>query len=155
MTWYLILIYLLSLVLGYVLAFTQTTLEIGKSLSDAGSPRGYQDAVTPPQFSGFAILTYVLSLGGVIYGFWEYGWVVGIGVFFGLFFTTAVNIALILPKINGPHFRNIVVHSMINRHADYLKSNDTLRASIMAELLTKLGIPVQELIARIKRDDGA
>lgn len=155
MAGYLILMYLVSLALGYVLAFTQTTLAVGKSLSDAGTSRGYQDAVTPPQFSRFAILIYTLSLGGVIYGFWEYGWLVGLGTFVALFFATAVNIALVLPKINGPHFKNIIVHSMINRHADYLKSNDTLRASIMAELLTKLGIPVQELVARIKRDGDA
>lgn len=147
--------YLVSLALGYVLAFTQTTLAIGKSLSDAGTPRGYQDTVTPPQFGRLAILIYALSLGGVIYGFWEYGWLVGLGFFVALFFATAVNIALILPKINGTHFRNIVVHSMINRYADYLKSNDTLRTSIMAELLTKLGIPVQELVTRIKRDGNA
>ena len=44
---------------------------------------------------------------------------------------------------------------MINRHADYLKSGDTLRASLMAELLEKLDIPVNEAIKRLNKSGDA
>ncbi|MGH9428005.1 MAG: hypothetical protein ACRD2L_17105 [Terriglobia bacterium] len=44
---------------------------------------------------------------------------------------------------------------MINRHADYLKSGDTLRASVMAELLEKLGIPVNSFVAQKKNGGDA
>ena len=53
------------------------------------------------------------------------------------------------------HFRKLIVHSMINRHADYLKSGDTLRASVMAELLETLGIPVNPFVAQIKNGGDA
>jgi hypothetical protein len=151
MTLYLVLMYLISLALGYVLAFTGATFVIGRSLSDAGTPRGYQDAITPPRFSRFALLLYAASLGGIIYGVWAFGWARGLATAVGLLVAVALNKVLILPKSDGQHFRKLIVHSMINRHADYLKSGDTLRASVMAELLEKLGIPVNEFIAQMRR----
>lgn len=152
MTLYLILMYLVSLALGYVLAFTQATLFIGRELSDAGTPTGYQDAITPPRFTTFAILVYALCLVGVSYGIWTFGWLTGLGVTFGLLLATSVNLALILPKKDSQHFRGLVVHSLINRNADYLRFGDTLRASVIAELLDKLGIPVNKLVAQLKKE---
>lgn len=155
MTLYLILMYLVSLALAYVLVFTQATLFIGRSLSDAGTPTGYQDAITPPRFTTFAILVYALSLTGVIFGIWAFGWLIVLGVTVGFFVATAANLALVLPKNDSQHFRRLIVHSLINRHADYLKSGDTLRASVIGELLEKLGIPVNEFVADIKKDGDA
>jgi len=149
MTIYVIVMYLVSLAFGYDLAFTQTTLAIGKSLSDTGTGTGYQDAITPPPFSTFGILVYVVALAGVIYGFWAFGWLTGLAVAIGLVVAARLNMVLILPKINDEHFRRLIIHSMINRHADYLKAGDTLRASVMAELLAKLGVPVAEFVAQM------
>ena len=153
MTAYVVLMYLVSLALGYVLAFSQTTLAIGRSLSGVEGGTGYQDAITPPRFTGIAIVAYVLALAGVIYGFWAFGWLTGLAVLIGLFVAVTLNISLILPKINGEHFRKLIIHSMIDRHADYLKSGDTLRASMMAELFGKLGIPVAEFVAQLRETD--
>lgn len=131
MTIYLVCMYFVSLVLGYVLAFTGTTVSIGRSLSDAGTATGYQDAITPPRFSTFAIAVYIICAGGLICGFWKYGWLTGLGVTIGFLFVVALNKVLILPKSGSEHFRNIIIRSMIRRHADYLKADDTLRASAM------------------------
>lgn len=143
--------YLASLALSYEVAFTGATLSIGRSLSDAGTPRGYQDAITPPYSTTLAILVYAFSIGGIIYGVWAFGWLTGLGVAVGLFVAMVINGALITPKSDSQHFRNLIMHSMVNRHADYLKSGDALRASVMAELLEKLGVPVNELVAQIKK----
>lgn len=148
MTVYLVCMYLASLALGYVLAFTGATLSIGRSLSDADTPTGYQDAITPPRFSTFAIVVYIICAGGLIYGFWRFGWLAGIGTSIAFIFVVTLNKVTILPKSESEHFRKIIIHSMINRHANYLKAGDTLRASAMGMLLEKLGMPVNDLIAR-------
>lgn len=150
MTLCLALMYLVSFAFGYILAFTGATLSIGKSLSTTTTPAGFQDAITPPRFSTLALVVYVISLGSLIYGFWEFGLLTGLGVTIAFLVAVVANIAVILPKSDSEHFRKIIIHSMINRHADYLKSGDKLRASVMAELLAKLGLPVDEFIASMK-----
>jgi hypothetical protein len=87
-------------------------------------------------------------------------WLLGFGALTGLvsavgFLVAAVvNMALILPDSDSQHFRNLIVHSKINRYADYIKSGDSLRASVMAELIEKLGIPVNSLVAEVKKRGG-
>jgi hypothetical protein len=155
MTFYLVCMYIASLALGYVLAFTSATLCIGKTLSDAGTDRGYQDAIAPPLFSTFAIVMYVICAGGLIFGFYRYGWLTGLGITIGFLFAVALNKVLFLPKSGAEHFRNIIIHSMVRRHADYLRANDTLRASAIGKLLEKLGIPVVDFMARLDKDNDA
>ena len=152
---YLTLMYLVSLGLGYVLAFTQATLLIGKALSDTGTPTGYQNAITPPIFARFALLIYMVCLASVAYGIWEFGFFIGLGTAIGLLLATSINVAILLPKKDGQHFRKLVIHSLINRHADYVKSNDALRASVLAEFLEKLGVPVNEFVAPMGKHDDA
>ena len=152
---YLVCMYFASLALGYVLAFTGATLSIGRSLSDAGTPTGYQDAITPPRFSTFAIAVYIICAGGLIYGFWRFGWLAWIGTTIAFVFMVPLNKVIILPKSEGEHFRKIIIHSMINRHANYLKAGDTVRTSAMSMLLEKLGMPVNDLIARLNKAGDA
>jgi hypothetical protein len=147
---YLILMYLASLALGFVLRFTAATLTFGRFLSDTSTLTGYQNAITPPRFSMLALSVYALCLLGIIYGFWQFGWLAGFGIGAGFFFAVIINMVLLLPKKNSEHFRKFILRSMINRYADYLKSGDTLRASAMAMLLEKAGIPVNDFIGRNK-----
>lgn len=151
MTLYLFAMYLVSLVLGYVLEFTGATLAIGRFLGDGSTPRGYQDAVTPPWMTTIALLTYAVTFAGTVYGFWEFGGLTGVGIAIGFLVTTAINKLLLLPKANSQHFRSIIVQSMIYRHANYLKEGDALRATVMGELLEKLGVPVNALVAETLR----
>jgi len=150
MTAYLVVMYLISLALAYVVAFTGATLTIGRALSDAGTGTGYQDAISPPRFSTIALFVYGICLAGVAYGIWAFGWLVGLGAGVGLLLAASVNKAFIIPKSSSEHFRKIIIHSMINRHADYVKSGDTIRASVMAELLGKIGVPVNQFMAQVK-----
>ncbi|MEO7864051.1 MAG: hypothetical protein ABIU05_27185 [Nitrospirales bacterium] len=151
MTFYLILMYLGSLTLAYVLRFTEATLALGRSLSDVETPTGYQDAITPPRLATIAFAVSTLCLLGIIYGFWRFGWLIGVGIIAGFFGVLMINKLLLLPKENSEHFRRIIVHSLINRHADYLKEGDALRASAVAMLLEKLGIPVNQINESLKK----
>jgi hypothetical protein len=141
---YLVSMYFASLAFAYVLAFTGAALSIGMSLSDADNPTGYQDAITPPGFGIFVIVIYIICAGGLIYGNWQFGWLAGIGAIIAFVCMVALNKVIILPKSDSEHFRNIIIHSMLNRHADYLKAGDTLRASAMGMLLEKLGMPFKD-----------
>jgi hypothetical protein len=148
---YLICMYLASLALGYVLAFTESTHTIGRAISDTDTPTGFQDAITPPRISTFAIVIYIICIGGFIFSFWRFGWLAGIGTTVGFLFVVPLNKVLILPKPDSEHFRNIIIRSMVNRHADFVKSGDMLRASAMAVLLEKLGMPVDDFMVRISK----
>jgi len=148
---YLIVMYVASGALGYVMRFTQATLAMGRSLSDTGTPTGYQDAITPPRFSRVALAVYVLCLGGIICGFWQFGLLTGAGIVVGFLVALVINTELLLPKRDSEHFRKVILRSMIARHADYLKSGDALRASAMAMLLERAGIPVDEFTERLTK----
>jgi hypothetical protein len=137
--------YFISLLLGYELAFVKATLTIGRSISDTDSPRGFQDAITPPWSTKLGIITYVVALGGVGYGFYKYGWLAGIRITVGILFVVSLNKVILLPKSDSEHFRRLIIQSMISRYADYVKSNDKLRASAIKTLLEKMDIPVSEL----------
>jgi hypothetical protein len=123
---YFAVVYLLSLAFSYELAFTQATLFIGKAISDVPASRGYQDAITPPWSTKVGIATYVACLASIVYGWIMFGWLIGLPA--AIVFCVAVlfNKVLLMPKSDSAHFRKIVIHSLINRHADYLKSGDEL-----------------------------
>jgi hypothetical protein len=70
-------------------------------------------------------------------------------------FVVALNKVIILPKTESEHFRRIIIQSMINRHANYVKDSDTHRASAMSMFMEKLGMPVSDLIARLNKDRDA
>lgn len=152
---YIVFMYFISLALGYILAFTSTTLIIGRSLSDTDTTTGtgYQDAITPPLLSKLAIVVYIICVAGLIFGFWRFGLFIGFGIIIGFFFVVALNKVLILPKSDSEHFRNIIIRSMIKRHADYLRDNDTIRASAIGQLLDKLGTPINDLITRLDKNN--
>jgi hypothetical protein len=139
---YIILLWLASLLLGYSLVFASATLATGKSISGTDSSRGFQDAITPPWSTNLTLFSYAASIGAVSYGWYEYGWLTGLGIILGFFFLIAINQGLLLPKSDGEHYRWLILSSMGNRYTDYVKSGDQIRASAMGDLLKKLGIPV-------------
>jgi len=137
---YLIVMYVLSLLLAYELAFTASTRFIGKSINDTNSYTGYQNAITPPMSSYFAITLYIVTIAAIVFGFIKYGLLAGLGIILGFGFIIAVNRAVILPKENSRHFRLIIIRSMGRRRACYLRHGDDLRAAVMQELLNKLAL---------------
>lgn len=144
MVTYIICFYIASLLLGYSLAFNGATLAIGRSIADTDSPTGFQDAITPSWSSNLALLSYAASIGAVGYGWYQYGWLTGIGITIVYLFIVAINNVALLPKSESEHFRRLILYSMINRYANFNKTGDCVRATAMAVLLEKLGSPVPE-----------
>lgn len=158
MIFYLMGVYFVSLLLGYESAFSETTLTIGRQISNTGSRTGLQNAITPPASSVPALALYGITLALIIYGFIKYGWLAGIGIAMGLLFLVAFNKVVFLPKKNSLHFQRIIIGSMLKRYENYSRSGDKLRADAMKELIEKLhsvllvGYPadvMKELIEKI------
>ena len=143
-------LYLVALALGYQLRFTEATLHIGRTLSGASSRTGFQDAITPPTSAYLAFGVYGLAVIVVAVDFFRYGFLMGLAALLGFVVLVGLNRILLLPKPNSPHFREIVIKSMIRRHADYLRDGDQLRAGAMAELLKRAGLPVDDFVQRVK-----
>jgi hypothetical protein len=92
-----------------------------------------------------SLFSYAASIGAVSYGWYEYGWQIGLGIILGFFFLVAISQGLLLPQSGSEHYRWLILSSMGNRYADYMKSGDQVRASAMGDLLKKLGIPAPGL----------
>lgn len=145
---YVLVLYLMTLALGYQLRFTEATLHIGRTLSGASSGTGFQDAITPPATAYLAFGVYGLAVLVIAIGFFRYGFLMGLAALLGFVVLVGLNRVLLLPKPESPHFREIVIKSMIRRHADYLRDGDQLRAGAMAELLKRAGMPVDDFVQR-------
>ena len=146
---YWILLYIASLLFAYETRFTEATLLLGKSLSTPDflkvTPTGFQDAITPPYSTKLAIAMYLFVFIVFVYGFYEHGLLIGLVSVAVFWFFVLLNRLFLIPKPDGEHFRKIILRSMINRHADYLKNGDAVRAGVMAEFLETAGIPAAEL----------
>lgn len=129
---------LLSVLFRYELGLSQTCLLMGVEISDTGSKRGFQDALTPPISTKLTFLNWALIAATLAYLWWENGVgsaAIGVAIF------AAVSIivgATIIPKPESEHFKRIVYSSLANRHADYIKNNDKLRARATGQLLAKV-----------------
>lgn len=141
---YFVLLWAASLLQGYVLAFSGATLSIGMSISDSDTQTGFQDAITPPWTTNLTLLSYLISAIAIGYGWYQYDFITGVGVTLGFIFLIAINKVILLPKSESNHFRKLIVHSMINRYADFKKANDETRANAMEMLLEKLGVSIPD-----------
>ena len=145
LTTYFLVLYLVSLALGYQLRFSEATLHIGRSLSTTGSKTGFQDAITPPNAASLGFGIYGLSLAVLAFGFMHYGATAGITALFLFGFCLAVNRVVFLPTADSQHFHKIIIGSMIRRHADYVRDGDKLRAAAMVDLLQRAGVSLEFL----------
>jgi hypothetical protein len=124
---------------AYTTHFSGATLTLGRELSDTGVGTGYQDAVTPPWEAKLALLTYALMIAVVVTAWYEFGTGRGIATLL-----TLIGGALLwrqaLPKESSLHYKKLIVVSMARRHADWVRSGDTMRATAMGDLLRKIGV---------------
>lgn len=145
---YITVLWAASLMFAYTLVFSRATLIIGKSISYSDSPTGFQDAITPPWSTKFTILAYAISIGVIGYGWYEYGWLAGLGISCGFCILLVPLSFFILPKSNSEHFRRLIIHSLMNRYADFAKSGDEMRAAATASLLERLGMTIPDFNKR-------
>lgn len=149
---YIICLWSASLMLGYLLAFNEATFAIAESITDTNSPRGFRDAITPPWSTNLTILSYAASIGANSYGWYEYGWLTGLGITLGFFFLVSMNREFLLPKSASEHYRRLIVSSLLNQLADHVKSDDQIRASSIDILLQRLGIDLASLTGAALHD---
>jgi hypothetical protein len=130
---------LFSAVLGIIFRYNVGLVEscrvVGVNLANLDTKVGYQDAITPPASSLFALATWVVSIIFLVFLFYYFGWRYGflsIAIYF-LFSTIAG--ASIIPGPESKHFLGRIYRSLVNRYADYIKSNDTERAAAIKFLI--------------------
>lgn len=148
---YFIILYVVSLAFGYELRFTEATLHFGRSISKIQEGKGVQDAITPPYSTNLAIVAYVAAVLVLGFGFYLFGIWLGLGVVALFYFVVMINRVLLIPKPESPHFRHLILMSMMNRYADYVKGGDQLRANMMAALLESAGVPINDLVAKLQK----
>jgi type IV secretory pathway VirB2 component (pilin) len=132
-TLYLLLLYLLSLALAFDLALTRTTLSMARSIAAESTARGIQNAITPPASTTLGLTVYGLVLAGIGYGWYRYGWRLELLAVPGFLLATSMNL-LLIPKPGSAFFRGIVLRSLSNRFANYVKTGDDVRGAAVADL---------------------
>jgi hypothetical protein len=130
--------------LAYSLQFTEATLLLGRSLSDSGSKTGFQDAITPPWESKLSLVTYGLTLALIAASWIQFGFgratLCVIALFVGLLIARRI-----LPKPDSLHFKVVIIRSMSNRFADYMRDGDQVRGDMMKMLLQRAGVDAASL----------
>ena len=137
--------YFIILTLGIltriILGFVNYTKSLGLELSNEKDGTGYQNAITPPLFPFIASTIYGLSLFFIISGFFERDFINGF-IYLGLYLLTLIVIGATLFKPNSlsplaKPFYHIVLNSIVNRYANYMKKNDKVRADAMKIVLER------------------
>jgi uncharacterized membrane protein YkgB len=126
-------------VLGYELQFTAATLSFGRSLSDSNTGTGFQAAITSPWSTMGGLVIYVLTLTLVGISWYEFGIVRALLsatiLLVGLSFTRRL-----FPSPESEHFKALIIRSMGNRYADFVRDGDRVRGDAMKMLLQKAGV---------------
>jgi len=136
---------IMTVLLSYQLRFSEATLILGRELSDTDSATGFQDAVTPPWQTKFGFFAFGGTLFAIV-GIWlDLGWLSGLGAIALVLFGSTL-VRSFLPKPDAAHFRNLILKSMVSRHANYVRDGDTERASAMHGLLVRAGLRADEAI---------
>ena len=128
-------IFTLSVLTRIILGFINYIKSLGLELSNNKDGTGFQNAITPPWFSILAFSIYGCSIFVIISGFIKYSLTTGF-LYLGIYFLTLVIIGATLFKPNSlsplaKPFYHIVLNSIVNRHANYTKKNDKIRADAM------------------------
>ena len=131
----------LGIITRIILGFVNYTKSLGLELSNEKDGTGYQNAITPPLFPIIASVIYGLSLFVIISGFFDSSFTTGF-IYLGLYLLTLIVIGATLFKPNSlsplsKPFYNIVLNSMINRYANYKKTNDEVRAEAIEIVIEK------------------
>jgi hypothetical protein len=136
---------IMTVLLSYQLRFSEATLVLGRELSDTDSATGFQDAVTPPWQTKFGFFAFGGSIFAIVAIWSDLGWLSGLGAIALVLIGQAL-VGSFLPRPDAPHFRNLILKSMVSRHADFVRDGDTDRASAMHELVVRAGLLADEAV---------
>jgi hypothetical protein len=135
---------LLALAAAYSLRFTGATLFLGRALSDTTSGTGYQAAISPPWETAFGLVVYSLTLGVVAFSWYAFGIGRAMESLVTVFLATML-LRRFMPAEDSPHYKKLIIQSMANRYANFVRDGDTVRAAAMRGLLEKAGVPPEVL----------
>jgi hypothetical protein len=135
---FLILMYLLSLALGYAVAFNGSTRVLWESLRGTDMPSSFQLALNPPWEGMLLCSSYLASFLGICYGFWQYGFFPGTGIVFCFLVASNISEMFLLNKMHSTFHLNIILKAIRQRHDDYVKSGDLTQAKSMECLIEKV-----------------
>lgn len=115
------------------IGFRNFNKEVGLELSSTKMGTGYQDAITPPKLNYVSYVFWPLNLFIIVASFLDYGaW--GF-IILGIFILSNVLTGIfILPKLDK-FFLRVLFRSMTNRHADYVRDGDIIRANAIKGIL--------------------
>ena len=127
----------LAIVFRYDLQMTQACLHVGRVISDTGSKRGFQDALTSPAGNYLTVLVWALLAILTVYGF------LGVGTGTGLilvseFALISVMTGVLLPKQNSGYWVKRIYASLARRTADYARNNDMMRSHATRMLAARM-----------------
>ena len=115
------------------IGFRNFNKEIGLELSSSKMGTGYQDAITPPKLNYVTFVFWPLNLFIIFASFADFG-AMGF-IILGIFILSNVLTGIyILPKLDN-FFLRILFNSMTNRHADYVRDGDDIRADAIKGIL--------------------
>lgn len=133
--------------LAYSLQFTAATLLLGRALSESNSGTGFQAAISPPWETCFGLLMYGLTL--LLVGAWWYEFGVGRAILCVITLFAGLSIGgRLLPKPDSLHFKALIIQSMANRYANFVRDGDHVRGDAMKMLLLKAGVDSDLLAGR-------
>ena len=128
-----ILVFITAIPFRIDIEFRNFNKVVGLELSSSKMGTGYQDAITPPKLNYVSYIFWPLNIFIIFAGFSDFG---SSGfIILGIFILSAILTGIfICPKLDK-FFLKTFFYSMINRHADYVKSGDKLRAEAMKSVL--------------------
>ena len=140
------------------LDFRDFNKKVGLELSDTKMGTGFQDAITPPKLNWLSYVVYFVLIATLITAYFDRGGFKTVLICLGIIFLfPPIAGVLILEKLKFKKkldkiYLRILLHSMINRHADYVKNNDTIRADAMKGLLNKLKKKYKKQISELAKN---
>ena len=128
-----ILVFITAIPFRIDIEFRNFNKVVGLELSSSKMGTGYQDAITPPKLNYVSYIFWPLNIFIIFAGFSDFGssGFIILGIFI---FSAILTWIFICPKLDK-FFLKTLFYSMINRHADYVKSGDKLRAEAMKSVL--------------------
>ena len=138
MLWLYVLTAALAIAFRYQLGITASCLYFGKQLSGQPAGTGFQNSLTPPISTNISILVWLIGAFVIGTMFWFYGIYHGLGAVALFIFVSILAGALLIPAPNSDHFLKLIYNSMANRHANFVKSNDTVRALAASHLVERM-----------------
>jgi hypothetical protein len=159
MSTFLIIMYLLSLALGYAAALDGMTRTLWQSLRHSAMPSAFQHVLKPPWERKFLLVCCLASLLGIGYAFTKYGVAPGLGIAFCFIVAVKISGICLLHKMHTPFHLKLVLKAVQRRHLDYARSGDMARAMSMLVISDQLEVKLcamtgAKLTAMVAAVDG-